>query len=282
MANTPHPWLSYQPTRLIFHILYTATILLRLPYYVVTSMIPSLRANKNWTMRQNLSTRVFRPLLDSVSRAGVTNALSLEPGREGKRFQIVPAAASKFFKGPLIEFKDICPAKIGATWYPERGPKDLSDKKVVYYLHGGAFVHGDGRTLTCGPFTNYFLKPNTGDYVFSLQYRLSGHGGLNPYPAALQDAVSGYVMLLNEFNVSPENIILSGDSAGGNLASALLRYLAEYGTDINLPSPKCAILLSPWIDPVYRSPTSNPQYITDYVTGTFGSKFNIYFTSHPY
>ena len=57
------------------------------------------------------------------------------------------------------------------------------------------------------------------------QYRLSSnsHG---EFPAALQDAITSYSSLLN-MGISPQRIIVSGDSAGGHLAISLLRYLVE-------------------------------------------------------
>lgn len=53
--------------------------------------------------------------------------------------------------------------------------------------------------------------------VLSVDYRLSH---LNPFPAALIDAISGYVYLINNRSIDPKRIVVVGDSAGGNLALA--------------------------------------------------------------
>ncbi|KAJ9091609.1 hypothetical protein QFC21_007149 [Naganishia friedmannii] len=47
------------------------------------------------------------------------------------------------------------------------------------------------------------------------------------FPACLLDALAGYLFLTRDLGFEPSNIILMGDSAGGNLALALARYLGE-------------------------------------------------------
>jgi acetyl esterase/lipase len=49
---------------------------------------------------------------------------------------------------------------------------------------------------------------------------------------------------VEDLHIPPENIIVSGDSAGGGLALALLMYLR----DNDYPLPSGAILMSPWVD----------------------------------
>jgi acetyl esterase/lipase len=88
------------------------------------------------------------------------------------------------------------------------------------------------------------------DRAFCLDYRLSSappFKPVNPYPAALIDAVSGYRYLLDQTKFQAKNIIVSGDSAGGHLAVALVRYLIELN-DPSLPLPGAVLLLSPTVD----------------------------------
>ncbi len=266
-----HPLVSYQPLRLLFQLSYTAMVVLRIPYYMAISLIPFLRPNKNWTAKQTFMTSIVYPLLDATSRVGITETLTLEPGKEGKRFQTIPVSARDVYKGPLVS-KTTKPAKIGGTWFPEAPTADISSKTVVLYLHGGAFVQGDGRTEQYGQVAKYFLDKGTADAVFSVQYRLSGHGRQDPFPAALQDALSSYLFLLYELRIPAQHIIFAGDSAGGNLATALLRYLNEFGAAIKTPTPKCAVLISSWVDPFYINPTGNPQRKTDFVPSAYGGK----------
>ena len=97
--------------------------------------------------------------------------------------------------------------------------------------------------------------------AFLVEYRLARHGDYEhgSYPAALLDAFVAYVYLIRTCGFRPENIILSGDSSGGNLALALCRYLRDEGVE-NVPGS--LLLLSPWCD-VSRShsgplPAPNP------------------------
>ena len=48
-------------------------------------------------------------------------------------------------------------------------------------------------------------------------------------------------------NIPASNIVTSGDSAGGNVAIALLRYISSPEGN-NLPSPLAALLWSPSVD----------------------------------
>jgi acetyl esterase/lipase len=86
--------------------------------------------------------------------------------------------------------------------------------------------------------------------ALSISYRISASSPfkpVNPFPAALLDAISGYNYLVNDIGFNPQDIVVSGDSAGGNLALALVRYLVE--ADIpTLPVPGALILLSPSAD----------------------------------
>lgn len=268
-----HPLVSYQPLRLVFQLSYAALVVLRLPYYAIISFVPALRPIRAWTVKQTFMSRLTYPFLDATSRVGVTETLTLEPGKEGDRFQTVPVPSSSLFKGPLAH-ETVKPQEVGGTWFPSPPGTDIASKTVVLYFHGGAFIQGDGRTAQCGSIAKKFLDTGAADAVFSLQYRLSGYGNANPFPAALQDALASYVFLLNTLKIPPGQIVFAGDSAGANLAPALLRYLHEYGSAINTPTPKCAVLLSPWVEPFYYDSRGNPQRKTDFTPGSFGGIYH--------
>ncbi len=58
------------------------------------------------------------------------------------------------------------------------------------------------------------------------------------FPAALEDAVQAWDGLL-ENGYQPENILVAGDSAGGNLALALTLKLRDMGKNCPAPSSVC-------------------------------------------
>lgn len=110
-------------------------------------------------------------------------------------------------------------------------------KHVILYCHGGGYSTGSSlyaRTLTTK------LAMSTSMDVFSFDYRLAPE---HPYPAALEDAMKAwnYLMLLG---YGARDVIIAGDSAGGNLALALVHKLKSE----NRILPRGLVLMSPWTD----------------------------------
>jgi monoterpene epsilon-lactone hydrolase len=109
--------------------------------------------------------------------------------------------------------------------------------RLLFYLHGGAFVSGSPRTHR---HLALRLAREAEATAFVLDYRLAPEF---PCPAALEDSLRAYQWLL-EKNIPPERIALAGDSAGGGLAVALTQRLIRE----NFPRPACLCLFSPWVD----------------------------------
>jgi epsilon-lactone hydrolase len=115
--------------------------------------------------------------------------------------------------------------------------KSTNSECAVLHLHGGAFFGGSlntHRDLGIG------IANKSGATVYMLSYRLAPE---HPYPAALKDGLAAYQALL-EKGYLPNQIMLSGDSAGGNLALALLVHLR----DLKIALPAAAVLISPFLD----------------------------------
>ncbi len=108
--------------------------------------------------------------------------------------------------------------------------------RVILHLHGGGYV----LPLDDGHRNLSLVQADLTDArkIFLVDYRIAPE---NVYPAALDDAVKTYKEILTR-GIKPENIIVTGDSAGGNLALALSLYLKEN----KIPQPACLILISPW------------------------------------
>lgn len=110
-------------------------------------------------------------------------------------------------------------------------------KYVILYCHGGGYSTGSSlyaRTLTTK------LAMSTSMDVLSFDYRLAPE---HPYPAALEDAMKAwnYLMLLG---YGARDVIIAGDSAGGNLALVLVHKLKAEGRIL----PRGLVLMSPWTD----------------------------------
>jgi len=108
---------------------------------------------------------------------------------------------------------------------------------VVYYLHGGGYVIG---SVNSHREMISRIARASGGRALAIDYRLAPE---HPFPAAVEDAAKGYRWLLKQ-GISPKNIVIAGDSAGGGLTAATLVALREAGD----PLPAAAVCISPWTD----------------------------------
>lgn len=140
-------------------------------------------------------------------------------------------------KFPLPDGVEITPAHAGGIsgeWIAATG---ATPSAVVLWLHGGGYCMGSlatardlaGRVARAAPAR-----------VLTIDYRLAPEC---PFPAAVEDVVSGYRWLLTQ-GVEPADIVIGGDSAGGGLAIAALLALRDAGD----PLPAGAVCVSPFAD----------------------------------
>ncbi|KAF2760351.1 alpha/beta-hydrolase [Pseudovirgaria hyperparasitica] len=267
--------ITSQPFKGIYVLLALAFELSRFPLFVVSYLIPNLRPNAKWTFRQAIGIKIVRLFLYHAGAVEMNVPLPLAPGAEGKQFLTVEPASEKYYTGPL-RVGNVSPIKIGGTWYPHAPTKaELKGKDVGLHFHGGAFVIGDGRKRDAGFAGATLNKHAKLPFVFAPQYRLSGAPTNGKFPAAFQDAVTTYLYPLHDLEVPASRIIISGDSAGGNLCLALLRYIAQFGKEVDIPAPGASLLFSPWVEPhgSYDQARTRmaPNYATDYIHSSFGA-----------
>ena len=124
------------------------------------------------------------------------------------------------------------PAELVSAGAP--GPQ--RSRLTVIHFHGGGYCVGSARTARSWA---AHLSAQAGCRVVLPEYRLAPE---NPYPAALEDARAVAGALLRE--AAPGSVVVSGDSAGGGLALALVLSMRDEGADL----PAGCILLSPWLD----------------------------------
>jgi acetyl esterase/lipase len=122
------------------------------------------------------------------------------------------------------------------------------------------------------------LSKQTGAPVLSVRYRLAPQ---HPFPSALVDALVAYLSLIAPHPGSfheplPANkIILSGDSAGGNLCLVLLQTLLTlrrvsptirfHGQEIPIELPAGLAMSSPWCDITRSMPSVTHNALYDYL-----------------
>lgn len=136
----------------------------------------------------------------------------------------------------------------------------VRSNKVIYYLHGGAYILpmiDVYRVLA-----KSFSKAGHDCNVYFVDYRVAPE---HKYPAAMEDALEGWKYLLSK-GYKEEDIILMGDSAGGNLSLVLMLKLRQLGWKL----PNAAVLISPWGDMT----CSGESYVYNYNSDAlFGSNY---------
>ncbi len=97
-------------------------------------------------------------------------------------------------------------------------PLDMGlPRPVIMYIHGGGFT-------MCSKDTHQGIALAYADHgyvVFNINYRLAPR---HRYPAALEDTAAAYQWIVSnahEFGGNPDQLIIAGESAGGNLTLAL-------------------------------------------------------------
>jgi epsilon-lactone hydrolase len=100
-------------------------------------------------------------------------------------------------------------------------PRDDRDAALLY-VHGGGYVIG---SLDSHRHVVSEAGRAAKAWALALDYRLAPE---HPFPAAVEDAVSGYRYLLSR-GIRPERIAIAGDSAGGGLVVAAMLAIRDAG-----------------------------------------------------
>jgi acetyl esterase/lipase len=126
-------------------------------------------------------------------------------------------------------------------------PQDRPGDQVLLYFHGGGFVFG--LTSLHLKMMAYLVKTSQLPCLM-VDYRLAP---AHPFPAALDDCITAYRWLLKK-GFSGRNIVMGGDSAGGNLTLTTMMKLRDEGVEL----PAAAACLSPVADLSVRDHPSRP------------------------
>ncbi|EIN13102.1 alpha/beta-hydrolase [Punctularia strigosozonata HHB-11173 SS5] len=254
-----------QPLR-FFYLVVTILIILfiRLPYWLARYAIPAARPRPSWTLSRSLIVQFFRVYVNVLWDTEIPTWVPPDPKAQSADADGLVAvdAAPQYVKGEvgrMAEANGVSAVDVSGYWVGRRGAdgkpgqKAEAGEKVVYHLHGGGFVMGAGKPtegvmkdLYAG-FQQYF--PST-PRIFALEYRISAGPPFeprNPFPAPLLDAVAGYNYLVNTLGFTSQNVVISGDSAGGALAVWFVRYLIAFEFK-DLPFPGAVLLFSPTVD----------------------------------
>lgn len=104
-----------------------------------------------------------------------------------------------------------------------------------------------------------------------MDYRLSvapPFGRENPFPSAVIDGIAAYKYLVCDVGFLPQNITVGGDSAGGNIALAVTRYVIESQLP-HLPPPGGLIAASPVTDFSFSRADANSSHALNAASDIF-------------
>ncbi|KAI9709729.1 MAG: hypothetical protein M1820_003131 [Bogoriella megaspora] len=291
----------------------------QLPSLLRTAIWHTLSLSENsskWDLRTELTVKVLRSMMQdgppqslykmqksTLKDTGIKGKLWVSkvdlppPPEDGVRQSVFKAVDDLKDETQSYIQPDYGPLSAEWTGYRANATKDstlpnISEKEkynslmsettspvVVLYFHGGAYYLCD--PCLYRPVVSKLAKL-TGGSVFSVRYRLAPQSA---FPSQLLDALCAYCYLLRpppgsfHERTFPYQIVLAGDSAGGNLAFALLQLLLQmhrtsteavptvmyHGQKVELQLPSGIACNSPWLDICRSSPSLESNASTDYL-----------------
>ncbi|KAI0179758.1 Alpha/Beta hydrolase protein [Hypoxylon sp. FL1284] len=237
------PLSSKQPFKAIYIVCFLIKTAIIFAFLLTRFLFPRLRPVPGWSFKMSMSAAITRVFFNFTTNIRSRGFALEELAHKDERVVIVKPPDKRFFSGFLAD-NTVQPAAVPTIWCPKpfQPAEDARNQKVILHYPGGAFIFA---------FNPIQFYQNMQDAVSHMgaakmcwaQYRLASSPSTR-FPASIQDAVTYYHHLLH-LGVSPRNIILSGESAGGNVVIALMRYLES---QTELPLPAGAMLWSPWVD----------------------------------
>ncbi|KAI0731328.1 alpha/beta-hydrolase [Earliella scabrosa] len=255
-----------QPFTALFCVyLFLSLLFVKIPYWTIRYALPSWRPVR-WSLGRMVLVKIYRTMIDASFQTtfGPFCVDPVEVEKRGKAEEdglVWVEPAPELIVGEVAEcakINGVQAERRAGYWFGKRGPDGKAgqragpDEKVIYSCHGGGFVLGSAHpSFSSGYICREMLKYARGyERIFQIEYRLAWTTPLpeqGAFPAALVDAVAGYKYLVKELGFKPENVLIMGESAGGNLAFSLTRYISQMNLP-GLPRPRGQLILSPTAD----------------------------------
>jgi monoterpene epsilon-lactone hydrolase len=144
-------------------------------------------------------------------------------------------------------------------------PAGADTARMLVVMHGGGFALGSSASHR--KLAGHLAKA-CGVLAFVADFRLAPE---HAYPAGLEDGLRVVDALLDQ-GYSIGDITPVGDSAGGNLALAMVLRLMAAGREL----PREVITMSPWLDMENTGETIESNDATDFLITREGLQANIY------
>jgi acetyl esterase/lipase len=152
-------------------------------------------------------------------------------------------------------------------------------KYIVVYYHGGGFsLDGEDTHLKFWNTVHTDLKSSDVPIAtLFLEYTLVPHA---TYPTQISEAVEAVNYVLSDLKRPASDIILAGDSAGGNMALAVLSHIKTPSPDLppiilsEEDKLKALVLIAPWTSFRTDFPSAERNKYKDIVTEYAGSAWS--------
>ena len=175
----------------------------------------------------------FMRLLKTVHSLGAPEDFTPEDLEKQRRAQDALGNMAASMSGLVWEPFEL--DGMDAAWM--RLEREHKRRRVILYCHGGGYTSGG---LCFSKVLASKLCRATGMDVLAFDYRLAPE---DPFPAAIEDGQAAWDYLMR-LGFGARDVILAGDSAGGNLSLVLCLRLREEGRLL----PGAILLMSPWTD----------------------------------
>lgn len=197
-------------------------------------------------------------VLDTMAELGIPKLHTLTPQQARDLIDAMTAARQENYPAPEVHAVENCSTGAGYGHVPVRiyRANDDANTPVIVYYHGGGHVFGglESHDSACR-----HLCRETGCAVVSVDYRM---GPEHPFPAAAIDSFDALRWVADKagaLGFDPAKIVVSGDSAGGNLAAVV----ALMARDAGGPAISAQVPIYPVVD--YRGGTeSHARYANGY------------------
>ena len=165
-----------------------------------------------------------------------------------------------------VQIEKIPDTKIEGVWFGDKNKADT----IMVYLHGGGYAM-PGLDMHAQMLDRWVKWCGGKMAIFAPAYSLTPHA---PYPQALGESVEAMRMIL-EGTGKNKDVVLAGDSAGGQLVVALLSHVSGHPhPEANVVRPldlqgkkfKGAIAIAPWVSSDSKKfPTIDELSYTDVI-----------------
>lgn len=176
-----------------------------------------------WTLAFEIGTQALKRDLAA--------AFAMRDVKEARRF--LDSVVLKFAELSRVRITVSSDEKVRGSWFV---PTDAEPRVTLLYLHGGGYSFYPKSYANLIASVTLAARSRT----LAVDYRLTPE---HPFPSQLQDALGAYRWLLDS-GVNARELVVAGDSAGGNLTLALLLAIRDEG----LSAPALAIAFSPATD----------------------------------